>query len=90
MTLYAALAVGCILLFGFIYNWIRFNLVAGYSSVLSQLFGIAMLFVIQVVARIPFNTNYIIAYTLLVISSTILTTFINNSLKNTLTNPKFA
>ena len=88
--LYALLALGCILLFAFIYKWIRYNLVAAYSLVLTILFEVAMLFAIQVVARIPFNTNFMISYAVMTVATIIITTFINNIIKSTLNDEQFA
>jgi len=90
VSLYATLAVGCILIFAFFYNWIRYNLVAGYSLVLSVLFEVAMLFAMQIVCRIPFNTNFIISYILMIATTIIITTIINNHIKNNLNEEKYA
>lgn len=90
ITLYTLLAVGLIMLAMFIYTWIRYNLVAGYSSVLAILFEIAMLFGMQVVTRIPFNTNFLIAYVVMIISTAVLITIINNHIKATLNDEKYA
>lgn len=90
MTLYAALAVACVLVLAFIYNWIRYNLVAGYSLVMAVLFEIAMLFGLQVVARIPFNSNFLIAYGIMIITTIIMITCLNNALKENLAQDKYA
>lgn len=90
MTLFASLSIALIILLGFIYNLVRYNLVAGYSLVLTMLFEIAMLFGLQVVTRIPFNANFMIAYVLMVLTTVILTTCINNFIKTDLSDDKYA
>lgn len=86
----SVLALACILIFVFFYNFIRYNLVTGYSLVLSILLGIVMLTSIMITARIPFNYYFVLPYFVMILLSVFITTCINNSIKNNLNLEKYS
>lgn len=90
LVLLASVAILCIMVFIFFYNWIRYNLVSGYTGVLAILGNLALLTSLLIVCRIPLNMNFVISYFVMMIVSVLYMTVINNSIKGTLKNDKFA
>ena len=66
----------------FFYYLIRYNFIAGVSLVLTILLEIAMLTTVMIVARIPFNYYFVVSYVLTAVTSIVLTTVINNTIKD--------
>ncbi len=89
LILYSALAVLCILAFVFIYYLIRYNFVSSISFVLTILFEIAMLTIVMIVARVPFNYYFVISYFVMILSTLIVSTYINNYIRNNLNQEKY-
>lgn len=90
VILFSCISIACIMAFVFIYNWIRYNLVAGYVSTLTMLGGVAMLTAMLIVCRVPVNMNFVITYFVMLVLSVIYTTIINNCIKPTLKEEIFA
>ena len=86
---YSVLAVFCILVFVFIYYAIRYNFVASISFVLTILFEIAMLTIVMIVARVPFNYYFVISYFVMTLATMFVSTYINNYIRSNLNNEKY-
>ncbi|MBQ7352097.1 MAG: hypothetical protein IJW59_04505 [Clostridia bacterium] len=90
LILYSTLSIVCIILFMFLYNVIRYNLASAYSIALSILLEVAMLFSSMVLFRIPFNYYFVVPFIVMITTTIINTTYINNYIKNTLTLDSYA
>lgn len=86
---YSVLAVVCILVFVFIYYLIRYNFVSSISFVLTILFEIAMLTIVMIVARVPFNYYFVVSYFVMILSSALISTYLNNNIRSNLNNEKY-
>ena len=86
---YSALAVVCILAFVFFYYLIRYNFVSSICNVLTILFEIAMLTIVMIVARVPFNYYFVVSYFVMILSSVFISTYLNNNIRNNLNNEKY-
>lgn len=86
---YSVLAVVCILVFVFIYYLIRYNFVSSISFVLTILFEIAMLTIVMIVARVPFNYYFVVSYFVMILSSVLISTYLNNNIRSNLNNEKY-
>ena len=86
---YSVLAVVCILVFVFIYYLIRYNFVSSISFVLTILFEIAMLTTVMIVARVPFNYYFVVSYFVMILSSALISTYLNNNIRSNLNNEKY-
>lgn len=89
LVIYSVLAVLCIMLFVCIYYAIRYNFVASISFVLTILFEIAMLTIVMIVARVPFNYYFVVSYFVMIMASVFISTYINNNIKSNLNNEKY-
>jgi preprotein translocase subunit SecF len=76
------LAVVCIMIFTFVYNFIRYNLLSGVSIVLTIALGVTMLLSGMIAFRIPFNSYFAVAYFIMILSTILFTTLINNNIKS--------
>lgn len=86
---YSVLAVVCILAFVFFYYLIRYNFVSSICNVLTILFEIAMLTIVMIVARVPFNYYFVVSYFVMILSSVFISTYLNNYIRNNLNNEKY-
>ena len=86
---YSVLAVVCILAFVFFYYLIRYNFVSSICNVLTILFEIAMLTIVMIVARVPFNYYFVVSYFVMILSSVFISTYLNNNIRNNLNNEKY-
>ena len=86
---YSILAVVCIWIFVFLYNVIRYNFATSIIIVLTNLLEIAMLTSVMIVARIPFNYYFVVSYFVMIISSILITTYINNHIRTNLNVEKY-
>ena len=89
LVLYSVLAVICLMIVVFIYNFFRYNFVSSVSIVLTILLEIAMLTTVMIVARVPFNYYFVISYFVMIIESIFISTFISNQIKSTLQLEKY-
>jgi len=89
LMLMSALSFGLILLFVFIYTFIRYNLVAGISQILTILLSTALLTSLIIVARVPVNYYFIVSYFIMIMSIVFNTTYFNNHIKETLNDDKY-
>lgn len=80
----AVLSVACVVLFAFAYTAIRYNFVAGCSLALSLVLDIVMLFTSMVAFRIPFNYYFVLPFIVMLISTILNATYMNNYIKSTL------
>lgn len=87
---YSVLAVACIMLFILIYYAIRYNFTASMSFVLTILFEIAMLTIVMIVARVPFNYYFVLSYFVMIFSTMFISTYINNYIRARLGNDKYS
>ena len=76
------LTVACIMLFVFVYDFVRYNLVSGVSAVLSIALEVVMLLSGMIAFRVPFNSYFIVAYFIMILSTILFTTIINNNIKS--------
>ena len=86
---YSILSIFCIMLFVLIYYSIRYNLVSGITFVLTILFEIAMLTIVMIVARVPFNYYFVLSYFVMTICSTFIITYVNNCIRSNLSIEKY-
>jgi len=86
----SVLAVSCIIIFVFFYNWIRYNLIAGATLALSILIEIAMLVAAMITFRIPFNYYFVVPFVIMILTTIINATYMNNYIKSTLTLDSYA
>ncbi len=86
---YSVLAVVCIMAFVFIYYAIRYNFVSSISFVLTILFEIAMLTIVMIVARVPFNYYFVVSYFVMIMASVFISTYINNNIRLHLNDEKY-
>lgn len=86
---YSVLAIVCILAFVFIYYVIRYNFVSSISFVLTILFEIAMLTIVMIVARVPFNYYFVVSYFVMIMASVFVSTYINNNIRGNLNSEKY-
>ena len=84
VILLGLLALGCVLIYVFIYTLVRYNLSAGISLVSSILITILLSLSLIALARIPVNRYSIIAMFLGILLVVVSTTVINNYIKATL------
>ncbi|MGN0961781.1 MAG: hypothetical protein ACI4PF_06275 [Christensenellales bacterium] len=84
MIWFSVLAVACIVVFVFAYTAIRYNLMAGCSLALSIIIEIIMLLSAMITFRIPFNYYFVVPYIVMILTTIINATYINNYLKPTL------
>jgi len=84
MIWYTVLAVGCIMVLAFLYNIIRYNIMAGVSVILNILLASAMLTSANVIFRIPLNTAFVLAYAIATMVCVVLSIFVNNGLNQLL------
>lgn len=87
---YSVLAVACIMLFVLIYYAIRYNFTASVSFVLTILFEIAMLTIVMIVARVPFNYYFVLSYFVMIFSTMFISVCINNYIRARLGNEKYS
>lgn len=90
MIWFSVLALGCILLFTFLYMIIRYNLMAGVSNILGVLLSLAMLTACNIIFRIPLNTGFMLAYVVTTLLGSIISIVICNQLKPTLNDDAYA
>jgi len=89
MICISILAIVCIVLFVFAYNWIRYNLVSGCSLALSIAIEIVMLLSAMIAFRIPFNNYFVLPFVIMILTTIINATIMNNYIKPTLSNEQY-
>lgn len=90
MIWFSVLALGCILLFVFLYMLIRYNLMAGVTNILGILLSLAMLTACNIIFRIPLNTGFMLAYVVTTLIGAVISIVICNRLKPTLNDDAYA
>lgn len=85
----SVLTFACILLFVFAYMWIRFNLMAGCSLISTLTIEVATLLAAIICFRIPLNTYFVVPFVVMILTTVIYSTIMNNYIKNTLSNEKY-
>ena len=89
LILWSSISLVCILAFVFFYYLIRYNFISGVSLVLTILSEIVMLTTVMIVARIPFNYYFVVSYFMMALTTIVITSVINNSLKIGLHDEKY-
>ena len=87
---YSVLAIACIMLFIFVYYAIRYNFVSSITFVLTILFEIAMLTIVMIVARVPFNYYFVVSYFVMTLLTLLTSTYINNYIRSNLNVEKYS
>lgn len=90
MIWFAVLAFACIALFVFLYNWYRYNIIAGATLALSIAVDIVMLLSAMIVFRVPFNYYFVVPFVVMILTTIINSTYINNIVKKTLNDEAYA
>lgn len=90
MIWYTILAIACMIIFVFFYNWYRYNIVAGGTLALSIMIDVVMLFSAMIVFRIPFNYYFVVPFVVMILTTVINSTYINNIVKSTLNEDSYA
>ncbi|MGN0961755.1 MAG: hypothetical protein ACI4PF_06145, partial [Christensenellales bacterium] len=78
------------MIFVFVYYAIRYNLVASITFVLTILFEIAMLTIVMIVARVPFNYYFVVSYFVMTLMTLLTSTYINNYIRSNLNVEKYS
>ena len=86
---FSMLACACIIVFMIGYKWIRYNLMAGLSLATSIALEVVTLVACLVAFRIPVNYNFVIPFVVMIITTIINATLMNNSIKATLNNDSY-
>ena len=86
---FSMLAVACIVVFMIGYKWIRYNLMAGLSLATSIILEVATLVACIVAFRIPVNYNFAIPFVVMIFTTIINATLMNNTIKSTLNNDTY-
>lgn len=81
---YSVLTISLALLFVFIYTFFRYNKASAFAIVISILLEVAMLVSSMILFRIPFNYYFILPFVIMIFTTIINTTLINNHVKSTL------
>ena len=89
MVWFSVLAVVCIIAFVFVYTLIRYNLIAACTLSISILVDVIMLFAAMVAFRIPFNYYFVVPFIVMILTTIINVTYINNIIKSTLNDDNF-
>lgn len=87
---YSVLSIVVIMIFTFVYHIIRYNLVAGVTSVANILFECVILTAMLLCCRVPVNSGFPLAYGVMIVTGIVVSTIINNSIKNNLNNDAYA
>lgn len=90
MIWFSILAITCIAIFVFFYNWYRYNIIAGATLALSIAIDTVMLLSAMIVFRIPFNYYFVVPFVIMILSTIINSTYINNIVKSTLNEETYA
>lgn len=83
-------AYAFIMIFTFVYVFIRYNLAAAISMICSQTIGILTIGSLLVVTRLPINQFTILSFFVMLLLTTYPSLYINNCIKETLNNDKFS
>ena len=83
------LALACIVVFVIGYKWIRYNLMAGLALATSIALEVATLVAALVAFRIPVNYNFAIPFVVMLFTTIINATLMNNSIKAGLNNEAY-
>jgi preprotein translocase subunit SecF len=86
---FSMLALACIVVFVIGYKWIRFNLMAGLSLATSIALEVVTLVSSLVAFRIPVNYNFVIPFVVMIFTTIINATLMNNSIKAGLNNESY-
>ena len=89
MAWFSVLAVACIVVFALAYSAIRYNLIAGCSLATSLLLDVVMLFASMVVFRIPFNYYFVLPFIVMIATTILNATYMNNYIKSTLADENY-
>ncbi len=81
---FSVLAIVCVVAFVIVYKWIRYNLMSGLTLATSIALEISMLVSVLVLARIPVNYYIMVPFEVMIITTLINSTIMDNSIKNSL------
>lgn len=84
LLLMSVISVILITIFVFAYTAIRYNLMAGNALIMSIILDIIMLFASMVTFRIPFNYYFVVPFIVMILTTIINATYMNNYIKSTL------
>lgn len=87
---YSLLAIACIIIFLIAYKWIRYNLMSGLALATSIAIEIVMLFSSMILFRIPFNYYFVIPFVVMILTTIINVTIMNNYIKTNLSNENYS
>lgn len=90
MVWFTVLAVACMAVFVFFYNWYRYNIMAGATLALSIALDVVMLLSLMIVLRVPFNYYFVVPFVVMILTTIINSTYINNIVKGTLNDDAYA
>ena len=86
----SVLAISCVMVLVFFYMWIRYNLMAGTTTILGILLALVMQTSALIIFRIPLNRGFILSYGISTMLGVVLSIIIHNALKPTINEDSYA
>ena len=83
-------AYAFIMIFAFIYIFIRYNLAAAISTICGQTMGVLTIGSLLILTRLPVNQFTILSFFVMLLLTTYASMYINNCIKETLNNDKYS